>query len=74
MTPFEKTYSRLFMLRGVDTKHMNDCELVWNAVQRDHEAALAAAVREEREACALIAEAGKNEYIALYIRARRDRP
>lgn len=27
---------------------------------------------EEREACAKIAEDGKNEYIALYIRARGD--
>lgn len=39
MTPFEKAYHRLFMLRGVDTKHMNDCELVWIAAQREAEEA-----------------------------------
>jgi hypothetical protein len=36
----------------------------------DHQAALAEAVAKEQEACAKIAEDGKNEYIALYIRAR----
>lgn len=44
MTTFEKVYERLFMLRGVDTKHMIDCELVWRAAQADREAALAEAV------------------------------
>ena len=54
MTEFEKTYNRLFMLRGADTKHMNDCELIWIA-----------AMKAEREACAKTCEAlkYKHEYV-----------
>lgn len=30
-TTFEKAYNALFFLRGCDTKHIDDCELIWNA-------------------------------------------
>lgn len=43
---FERAYNRLFSLRGVDTKHMADCEEVWQAALTQPQAQQAATVKD----------------------------